>query len=104
MVDSGAEMKDSKVEAVETQMRLRAIAVASGLMTEAQAEQWIVVKGGELGKGHFKDVIPPVCPGCGSDHTSEEWIPLEIAIHRAMPEATRDAFMRLVEQSNGSVN
>jgi hypothetical protein len=98
-------MRDAKAEAVETQMRLRAIAVASGLMTEAQAEQWIVVKAGEMGKGAFKGLTPPTCPGCGHDHSADDdWVPLEIAMSREMPEATRNAFMRLVESSNGAVN
>lgn len=98
-------MKDAKAEAVETQMRLRAIAVASGLLTEAEAEQWIIVKAGELGKGNFKGMtMPPTCPGCGLDHSHEEWVPLEIAMSREMPEATRNAFMQLVQQTNGTVN
>jgi hypothetical protein len=99
-------MKDAKAEAVETQMRFRAIAVASGLMTEAQAEQWIIVKAGEFGKGHFKGITtPPTCPGCGFDHgEEEEWTPMEIAMSIEMPEATRNAFMWLVQRSNGAVN
>ena len=98
-------MKDPKAEAGDTQMRLRATAVAAGLMTEAQAEQWIIVKAGEFGKGHFKGfTTPPTCPGCGGDHDHEDWVPLEIAMSRDMPEAVRDAFMRLVDQSSGTVN
>jgi hypothetical protein len=99
-------MKDAKAEAAETQMRLRATAVASGLMTEWEAEQWIIVKAGKLGKGAFKGVdIPPTCSGCGHDHTDREaWVPLEIAMSRDMPEATRNAFMLLVQHTSGAVN
>lgn len=98
-------MKDVKAEAVETQMRLRAIAVAAGLMSEVEAEQWIVVKAGKLGRGAFKGLAASLtCPGCGGDHTHEEWVPLEIGMSRDMPEATRNAFVQLVQHSNGAVN
>jgi hypothetical protein len=97
-------MRDVKAEADETQMRLRAMAVASGLMTESQAEEWIVVKAGKFGKGAFKGVdAPPTCPGCGHDH-EEDWVPLEIGVSRDMPEATRNAFVQLVQHTGGAVN
>src|SRR5271163_3188351 len=94
---SGGTMKDLKVEAASQQARIRAIAVAAGLMTEEQAEDWIIVKAGELGKGHFKNVqLPSVCEDCGHEHSDEEWMPMEIGISREMPERTRSALMMLV--------
>lgn len=98
-------MKDIKQEAATAEFRIRAIAVAAGLMTEQQAEQWIVVKAGELGKGHFKNVtLPPACTGCGHEHEEEDWLPLEIGISRDMPERTRSTLMMLVQQGNGPAN
>jgi len=99
-------MKDAKGTALATEARIRAIAVAAGLMTEQQAERWIVVKIGELGKGHFKNVhqLPSACTDCGKEHSAEGWLPLEIGISREMPERTRYALMVLVEQTNGPAN
>jgi hypothetical protein len=99
-------MKDVKVEAEATQTRLRAMAVAAGLATEQEAEKWIVVKPGELGKGTFKNVsLPPVCEGCGKEHDEDEWVPLEIGIHMSMPEKSRDALFFLMNTAgSGTVN
>jgi len=97
-------MKDIKVEAAESEVRIRALAVAAGLMTEQQAEAWIVVRAGEFGKEHFKDVtLPQTCPGCGHDHTVDGWLPLEIGISQHMPESTRNALFNLIDHS-GQVN
>jgi len=97
-------MKDAKVEAASHEQRIRAIAVAAGLMTEEQAEQWIIVKPGEFGKGHFKGVhLPSACTDCGGK-TNEGWLPLEVGISREMPERARAALMRLMEQTTGPVN
>jgi hypothetical protein len=97
-------MKNIEIEAASTQTRIRAIAVAAGLMTEEQAEDWIVVRAGEFGKGHFKDVqLPSVCEGCGHEHSSDEqWMPMEIGISREMPERTRAALMMLVQTAGSS--
>ena|SRR5271154_1794461 len=100
-------MKDIKLEAASTEQRIRAIAVAAGLMTEEQAEKWIFVRAGELGKGHFKNVqLPSVCTGCGHEHvTDEEWLPLEIGISAKMPEKTRERLIFLVQQpGSGTLN
>ena len=98
-------MKDATVKAAETQERLRAMAVAAGLATEEQAAKWIVVKAGELGKGTFKDItLPPVCEGCGVEHEDDDWVPLEIGIHMAMPEKSRNTLFLLMNSGTGSVN
>lgn len=99
-------MKDIKAEAAATQIRLRAMAVAAGLMTEAEAKQWIIVRAGELGKGVFKNAeVPPVCTGCGHDHSKDdEWVPLEIGISREVPDHVRDKFILLMQQGSGAVN
>jgi len=98
-------MKDIKVEAASHEQRIRAIAVAAGLMTEQQAERWIVVKPLPSSPGHFKNVhLPPTCTGCGKEHDHKGWLPLEIGISREMPERTRAALMTLVEQTTGPVN
>lgn len=95
-------MKDIKAEAASTEARIRAIAVAAGLMTEQQAERWIVVEAGEMGKGHFKNIQPPVCTDCGHEHEPDEWMPMEIGISHEMPERTRDALMYLVHMPGTS--
>jgi hypothetical protein len=96
-------MKDIKAEAVATEIRLRAMAVAAGLATEQEAEKWIVVKAGEIGKGSFKGIeLPSFCEGCGTEHSHEEWTPLEIGISREMPEKARDTLFFLMNQGGGS--
>jgi len=90
-------MRDDNTKAMESQTRIRALAVAAGLMTEQEAEKWIVVKAGELGKGKFKDVtLPQTCPGCGHDHDADGWLPLEIGVSHNMPESTREALFKLI--------
>jgi len=99
-------MKDAKVEAASTEQRIRAIAVAAGLLTVEQAEEWIFVRAGEFGKGHFKNVqTPTTCTGCGHEHTEENWLPLEIGISAKMPEKTRERLIMLVQQpGSGTLN
>lgn len=96
-------MSDAQAEAAETQSRIRAIAVAAGLMTEQQAEKWIMVRAGEFGKGAFRGVATPdVCDHCGGkDHG---WVPLEVGFSMEMPEATRFALIKLLPQGNGPAN
>jgi len=92
-------------KAAEAQQQLRAMAVAAGLMTETQAEEWIIVKAGELGKGRFKGInTPPVCTGCGKEHKHDEWVPLEIGISKMCPHPIRDHLIRLMQMGTGNVN
>ena len=99
-------MIDVKEKAAQTEATLRAMAVAAGLVTEEQAEKWIVVKPGELGKGTFKDIaLPTVCEGCGVEHDPDEWTPLEIGFHRDMPEKARETLFFLMNTSgSGTIN
>jgi hypothetical protein len=98
-------MKDAKVEAESAQIRLRALAVSAGLLTEEQAEKWIVVRVGEMGKGPFKNIdLPSVCEGCGADHSNEEWTPLLVGISPEVPKGTREALFMMLQQGSASVN
>ena len=97
-------MKDAKGTALATEARIRAIAVAAGLMTEEQAEQWIIVKPGVFGKGHFKGVhLPSACTDCGGK-TNEGWLPLEVGISREMPERARNQLFFLMNTDNSGTD
>ena len=89
-------MRDPKIEAATAQAKLRALAVATGLLTEEEAEKWIVVFPADLSKFAPEDI--PHCENCG------EMIPLEIGIHMAVPEETRAKLMLLLETDTGAVN
>ena len=79
-------MDKAQLQAIETQEKIRALVVAAGLMTEAEAVEYIVVQVGKLGEGSLKNVhLPPKCEGCGCEHTAEDWVPLEIGISRMVP-------------------
>jgi hypothetical protein len=98
-------MKDPKVEAAATEARLRAMAVAAGLVTEQEAEKWIKVQIGEFGKGAFANVeLPVACEGCGAEHNEDDWVPLEVGIHLDMPEKARNTLFFLMNTPSGSVN
>ena len=98
-------MDKAQLQAIETQEKIRALVVAAGLMTETEAEEYIVVQVGKLGEGSFKDaVVPTICEGCGHEHTHEDWVPLEIGISRMVPMETRDKIMLLMSHTSGPAN
>jgi hypothetical protein len=98
-------MDKAQLQAIETQERIRALVVAAGLMTEKEAEEYIVVQVGKLGEGSLKNVVPPTkCEGCGCEHAAEDWVPLEIGISRMVPMETRDKIMLLMSHTSGPAN
>jgi hypothetical protein len=98
-------MDKAQVKAIETQEKIRALVVAAGLMTEAEAVEYIVVQVAKLGEGHFKNVHPPdKCEGCGCEHAAEDWVPLEIGISRIVSMEVRDKIMLLMSHTSGPAN
>ena len=98
-------MGKAQLQAVETQEKIRALVVAAGIMTEAEAEEYIVVQVGKLGEGSFKNaVMPTVCDGCGCEHNHEDWIPLEIGISRLVSDEVRNKIALLMTYTSGPTN
>jgi hypothetical protein len=98
-------MDKAQIQAIETQEKIRALVVAAGLMTEAEAVEYIVVQVAKLGEGSFKNIqVPDKCEGCGCEHNPEDWVPLEIGISRTVPLEVRDKIMLLMAHTNGPAN
>jgi hypothetical protein len=98
-------MDKAQLQAIETQEKIRALVVAAGLMTEAEAEAYIVVLVAKLGEGSFAGVhVPDKCEGCGCESNPEDWIPLEIGISRTVPLEVRDKIMLLMSHTSGPAN
>jgi hypothetical protein len=99
-------MEKAQLQAIETQEKIRALVVAAGLMTEAEAEEYIAVKVGKLGEGSFKGAeLPPTkCEGCGCEHNHEDWVPLEIGISRIVSDEVRNKIALLMTYTSGPAN
>jgi hypothetical protein len=91
-------MDKAQVRAIETQENIRALVVGAGIMSAAEAAQYIRVRVGKLGEGSFKHaVIPAACK-------HEDFVPLEIGISNAVSESTRDAIGLLLSYTSGPTN
>ena len=98
-------MDKAQLQAIETQEKIRALVVAAGLMTEAEAEEYIVVQVGKLGEGSFKNAhVPSTCEGCGCEHNIEDWVPLEIGVSRLVSAEVRNKIMLLMSHTSGPTN
>ena len=98
-------MDKAQIQAIETQEKIRALVVAAGLMTEAEAVEYIVVQVAKLGEGSFKHTnLPSTCEGCGAEHSPEDWVPLEIGISRIVSMEVRDKIMLLMSHTSGPAN
>ena len=98
-------MEKAQVQALEAQEKIRAMVVAAGLMSQAEAEEFIFVRVGKIGEGALKNaVLPTKCDGCGCEHSHEDWIPLEIGISNAVSDDVRNQIALLMEYTSGPPN
>lgn len=98
-------MDKAQMQALETQEKIRALVVAAGLMTESEAEQYIIVQVAKLSESALRDIkLPPKCDGCGCEHLPEDFIPLEIGVSRLVSDEVRHKIMLLMSHTSGPVN
>ena len=98
-------MDKAQVQALEAQEKIRALVVAAGLMSQVEAEEYIIVRVGKIGEGALKNVVLPAkCDSCGCEHSHEDWIPLEIGISNAVSDDVRSQIALLMEHTSGPAN
>ncbi len=102
----GGTMEKAQLQAIEAQEKIRALVVAAGLMPEAEAEEYIIVRVGKLGEGALKDItsLPSHCEGCGCEHDPEDFVPLEIGISRMISDDVRQQIALLMTYTSGPAN
>lgn len=98
-------MDKAQLQALETQEKIRALVVAAGLMTESEAEQYIIVQALKLSDGELRDLkLPSKCGDCGCETSLEDFIPLEIGVSRMVPDEVRHQIMLLMQHTSGPIN
>jgi hypothetical protein len=90
-------MDKAQLQAVEAQEKIRALAVGAGLMTQAEADEYIIVQVVQMDAATLKKLT---CD-CGVEHDA---IPLEIGISRLVSAEIRDKIMLLMQYTSGPAN